>query len=69
MIHLAEIEYFLECTCMVGWHPCKLWYGNPVQVWTTVKSPSIKSRVVYSRCIETFGNLSVYVVAPLLRIK
>ena len=58
-------------------HPCKLWFGNPVQVWTTVTSPSpflipvrcIKSRVVYIKCKETFGRLEndqVYVIVPLL---
>ena len=44
----AYVNWLLE-------HQCKLWYGNPVQVWTTVQSPSsffipvknIKSRLVY----------------------
>lgn len=40
-------------------HPRKLWYGNPIQVWTTVKSPSafilavgnIQSRVVMLKAL------------------
>lgn len=70
-----------QCFACVSWfmeHPCKLWYGNPVQVWTTVTSPglflipvvSIMSRVVYTKCTRDFGrhifNDTVYVVVPLM---
>ena len=92
-ITLAEVLYYLECTaicnsgeCTKMWfayvstfleHPCKLWYGHPVQVWTTVKSPQmllvpvyrVKSRVVYVKCKGNFGrglsSDTVYVVVPL----
>ena len=62
-ITLAEVLYYLECTaiCNSGeytkmWfayvstfleHPCKLWYGHPVLVWTTVKSPQMLLVPVY----------------------
>ena len=92
-ITLAEVLYHLECTatcssreCAQMWfayvstfleHPCKLWYGHPVQVLTTVKCPQmllipvykVKSHVVYVKCKGDFGRgLSsdiVYVVVPL----
>lgn len=67
---VACVNWYLE-------HPCKLWYGNPVEVWTTVHSPvtslipvkHIKSRLVYAKCRRDFGrrllNDSVYVISPL----
>ena len=90
-IKLAEIQYFNECVVMfnekatyfwvahVNWyleHPCKIWYGTPIEVWSTVISPtaslipvqSIKSRVVYTKCTRNFGrrlvNDTVFVVSP-----
>ena len=53
------------CACVNRYfeHPCKLWYGSPVQVWTTLTAPncfvipvsSIKSRLVYVKCNRDFG--------------
>lgn len=91
---LCEIQYFAECrlTQPSGesqsfWvaaiqifmaHPCKMWYGDPVQVWSTVPNSidiqyvpvsSIASRVVFSKTKVDFGrNIgedNVYVVIPL----
>lgn len=92
-VELAEVQHYLECTAHSSltqystiWfarvetfleHPCKLWYGHPVQVWTTVPSPRtilvpvchIKSRVAYVKCTKNFDKSlisdSVYVVVPL----
>ena len=61
-------------------HPCKDWYGHPVQVWTTTSSgsflipvKSIKSRVVHVKHTRNFGsslsNDTVYVVIPLMSNK
>ena len=70
LIWVACVNWYLE-------HPCKLWYGNPIQVWSTVLSPvtslipisNIKSRVVYSKISRDFGrrlvNDTVYVISPL----
>ena len=67
---VACLDLYLE-------HPCKVWYGNPVQVWSTVFSPdtffvpvkNIKSRVIYAQCRKNFGTMlvndHVYVVTPL----
>ena len=66
----ASIQTYLE-------HPCKVWFGNPVQVWTTVGSPethlipvtSITSRLVYTKCRIDFGRIKndlVYVIVPLI---
>lgn len=79
-IELAEILYFLECTAItsdnksvtlwvacIKWymeHPCKSWYGHPVEVWTATSSPgsflipvtSISSRVVYVKHTRNFGR-------------
>ena len=93
-IELAEILCFLECiaitsdsrtvklwTACIKWymtHPCKVWYGHPVEVWTTTSSPgsflipvrNISSRVVHVKCTRDFGrsltNDTVYVVVPLM---
>ena len=59
-------------------HPCKVWYGNPVEVWSCVPSnpyisfvpiPSILSRVVYTKTKVDFGRVfcedNVFVVTPL----
>lgn len=67
---VAVVNWYLE-------HPCRVWYGNPVQVWTTVNSPvtsyisvkSIKSRLIYTKCTRDFGTMlvndTVYVITPL----
>lgn len=41
------------CACVSRYfeHPCKLWFGHPVEVWTTLTAPefpvsSIKSHLV-----------------------
>ena len=68
-VWFAYVNWFLE-------HPCKVWFGHPVQVWTTVRCrssfipvSSIKSRVVYVKCTRSFGqtliNDTVYVIVPL----
>ena len=58
-------------------HPCRVWFGHPVQVWCTASHPGVSfisvtniiSRVVYSKCLYSFGqvvrNDSVYIVVPL----
>lgn len=68
---VAAVNWFME-------HPCKVWFGNPAQVWCTAKYPgeffipvtSIKSRVVYTQSLVNFGRISgsdtVYVVVPLV---
>ena len=69
-VWIACVKWFME-------HPCKVWYGNPVQVWTiTASGPffipveNIKSRVVYSKCTRDFGRIlfndTVYVIVPLM---
>ena len=95
-IELAEILCFLECiaitsdnttvklcTPCIKWymtHPCKVWYGHPVEVWTTsspgsflVPVRNISSRVVHVKCTRDFGhsftNDTVYVVVPLMSNK
>ena len=62
-------------------HPCKTWYGNPVEVWTTTSSPgsflipvrNISSRVVHVKNTRKFGHSlsedTVYIVVPLLSNK
>lgn len=67
--------------CVNYWyleHPCKVWYGNPVEVWSTVPSPvisfipvkNILSRLVYAKCTRDFGRMlvndTVFVVTPLI---
>ena len=76
---LVEIKFFLECfvsqgssnhsshwVAAVNWfmdHPCKVWYGNPAQVWSTAQFPGysyilvsdIVSRVVYTKSLCDFG--------------
>ena len=69
-VWFAFVHWFEE-------HPCKVWYGHPVQVWTTVTCTnsfipvsSIQSRVVFVKCTRDFGsalcNDTVYVVVPLM---
>ena len=87
---LVEIIFFLECIVCQGnnslwvaavhWfmdHQCKVWYGNPTQVWATshftgysyILVSDIVSRVVYAKCSCDFGRFigtdNVYVVVPL----
>ena len=88
---LAEVQYFLEVTvkdndhqnlwvaCVNTFmeHPCRVWFGNPVQVWTSTISSSfhlipvnrIRSRVAYVKCKHDFGrvlvNDNVFVVVPI----
>ena len=67
---VACVKIFLE-------HPCKVWFGHPVQVWTAVASPetylipvtNITFRLVYTKCRRDFGITKddlVYVIVPLL---
>lgn len=90
---LAEILYFAEvvmstsCSAKtyhwvaaVKWferHPCKVWFGNPTQIWCTsqelihnlIPLSAIRSRVVHSRLNVNFGRMigseTVLVVVPL----
>lgn len=67
---IAAVNWLME-------HPCKLWYGHPLQVWTATKSPGISlipvihilCRVVYVKCTRDFGRMlindTVYVIVPL----
>ncbi len=76
--HTQAVKLWIACVNWFQEHPCKVWYGNPVQVWTTVSTPgsflvpvrSIKSRLVYVKCTRDFGtvlvNDTVYVVVPLM---
>lgn len=68
---LAAVSWFME-------HPCRMWYGVPVQVWcTTVHSFQfipinlIKCRVVYVKATVDFGRRigtdTVYIVTPIER--
>ena len=68
---VAAVSWFMD-------HPCLVWYGNPVQVWSAASFPgltfipvtSVVSRVVYTKSVCSFGQLisrdSVYIVVPLL---
>ena len=68
---VAAVSWFMD-------HPCKHWFGNPVQVWSSASYPDVSfipvtnivSRVVYSKVLYTFGQVigsdSVYVVVPLV---
>ena len=82
-VELAEIQLsktvtlWVACVRIFLEHPCKVWFGHPVQVWTAVASPetylipvtNIVSRLVYTKCRRDFGATKddlVYVVVPLL---
>ena len=68
---VAAVSWFMD-------HPCKVWYGNPVQVWSAATFPgfsfipvtNIISRVVYTKSVCNFGQLisrdNVYVIVPLV---
>lgn len=70
IIWVAAVSWFMD-------HPCRVWYGNPVQVWSAASFPgfsfipvtNIISRVVYTKSICNFGRLisrdNVYVIVPL----
>ena len=90
---LAEIQYFLKCDVKIEgnfiqsfWfvalsfyypHECRVWFGNPTEVWSAVASPDyyflplsyIQSRVAYSKQKINFGQVigtdSVLVITPL----
>lgn len=68
---VAAVKVFMD-------HQCKVWYGNPVQVWCTVPTTpglryipvsAIISRVVYIKAKVDFGSIigedTVYVITPL----
>lgn len=68
---VAAVKVFLD-------HQCKVWYGNPVQVWCTVPTtPGLKyvpvsaitSRVVFTKATVNFGTIigedTVYIITPL----
>ncbi len=92
-VELTQINYFLKCNaklqtsgCFSTWfacittyleHPCRVWFGHPLQVWTAVPSPQVRlipickitSRLVYTKCRRDFGSIKndlVYVVVPLI---
>ena len=68
-IWVAALSWFMS-------HQCKVWFGNPCQVWASVTYPGysfvaiedIVSRVVYSKPAVNFGGListeTVFVVVP-----
>ena len=71
-IWVAAVKVFME-------HPCKHWYGHPIQVWCTVpNSPythfvpvsSILSRVVFTKSKVNFDSIimedTVYIISPLV---
>lgn len=91
-IFLAEIQFFIQCTTLsnsghkyiwvaaISWfmeHHCKVWFGNPCQVWSITTYPGysfiplsdIVSRVVYTKSTVDFGRVigteTVFVVVPL----
>ena len=68
---VAAVKVFMD-------HQCKVWYGNPVQVWCTVPtSPSLRYVpvsaiilcVVFIKAKVDFGGIlgedTVYVITPL----
>lgn len=71
MFWLAAVSFFFE-------HPCKVWVGYPVEVWSTATKPDIcyipitkiESRVVYTKKSVDFGrihgNQTVFVVVPIM---
>ena len=90
---LARIQYYLQCTfsdqenvhpiwaAAISFfyaHPCRLWFGFPVEVWSTATTPdtllvpisSIKCRVVYTESSFDFGGIhgqqKVLVVSPIM---
>lgn len=70
-VWIAAVSYFYE-------HPCRSWFGFPVEVWSTETTPDIdlipisyiKSRVVYAESSFNFGSVhgtqKVLVVSPIL---
>ncbi len=59
-------------------HPCKQWFGKPVEVWCTTPNSidhefipvsNIKTQVVYTKTKFTFGHTIgedfVYIIAPM----
>ena len=71
IIWFAAIQLLME-------HPCKVWFGSPVQVWGTtpqtfditfIPITSIEHRVVYAKTKFNFGRLvgddSVYIIVPI----
>ena len=71
-------HWLVNCTAYLE-HTCKLWYGNPTQVWSTSLSSSnannfhlinnITSRVVFVKTKVNFGRYigedSVLIVVPI----
>ena len=69
-IWMAAVEWYMD-------HPCKVWFGNPTQVWSTATYPGysfvlvsdIVSRIVYTKVTLSFGRAigqdSVYVIVSL----
>ena len=67
---LASVSFYCE-------HQCRVWYGSPVEVWSTVTTQdihfipisSIKCRVAYSQQEVDFGRIigteRVTIVSPL----
>ena len=67
---VAAVHWFMD-------HPCKVWFGNPTQVWCTshfpghsfILVPDIISRMIYTKELCNFGRLigsnTVYVTVPL----
>lgn len=67
---VAAVHWFMD-------HPCKVWYGDPTQVWSTSHFPGhsyilvsdIITRIVYTKYACNFGRFigtnTVYVIVPL----
>ena len=77
----VEREYVKKWFAIVSLfdhHLCKVWYGYPTEVWSTVSFDNyciiplsnIKCRVVYTKALVNFGRVIgqdlVYIVSPLL---
>ena len=65
---VAAVEYFVE-------HPCKVWFGYPMEVWCRgthcgiifIPVKMIKSRVVYMVSAVNFGRSgTVMVITPIV---
>ena len=91
---LVQVQYYAKCTVSIGddgfkllWlaavcfyhsHPCRIWYGNPVQVWSTVTENDIhfipismiKNRIVCTVSSVNFGRhygeQSVLIIVPII---
>lgn len=73
----TKSSVWVACVSFYYEHDCKVWFGDPTQVWARstspdcyyVRLPSIKSRVAYCETVVDFGRYigkqTVFVVSPL----